>query len=37
VDDALTLAVERSGLGPQEIVETALTEWMSRHGYDRTA
>jgi hypothetical protein len=33
VDNALTIAVERSGLGPQEIVEAALTEWMRRHGY----
>jgi hypothetical protein len=33
VDDALTLAVDESGLGPQEIVEQALAVWLTEHGY----
>ncbi|OLM27887.1 hypothetical protein Ae717Ps2_7105 [Pseudonocardia sp. Ae717_Ps2] len=33
LDAALTDAVERSGLSPQPIVEEALRDWLTSHGY----
>jgi len=33
LNDGLTAAVERTGLGPQDVVDQALREWLGPRGF----